>query len=89
MANDKCLPRKCLQCQRKASLHSAGTREALGQNNTIPVPQSPLRPLNTHTDTHVGMADGAPSFHEKAEICHLGEMPEEKGLGVSYFLAGP
>ena len=85
MANDKRLPRKRLQCRRKASLLSAGTREASGQNNTIPVPQSPLLPLNTH----VGMADGAPSFQEKAAICHLGEMPEGKGLGVSYFLAGP
>ena len=74
---------------RKASLHSAGTRETLGHSNTIPVPQSPLHPLNTHTYTHVGMADGAPSFHEKAEICQLGKMPEGKGLGVSYFLARP
>lgn len=89
MATDKRLPRKCLQCWRKASLLPAGTREALGQNNTTPVPQSPLLPRNTHIDTHVGMAGAAPSFQEKAEICHLGEMPEGKGVGVSYFLAGP
>lgn len=85
MANDKCLP-EMSPVPEKALCTQQLHQGSLGTEQYNPCPSVAPSPAKyTHTDTHVGMADGAPSFHEKAEICHLGGNAERK-RGWGYLL---